>query len=280
MSTIIDVPMLPEKATHAHRRAVRKPRGRGTSFATGLTAGILLGRAISRSSQHDMPHLRTFQRGLAANYGEAAAATLAARIQACYDQYYATRPRFAQPALRWHLTQQILPGLALYTVLRDNEVKQALTPGTALKETGALIERLDILARWLPLLRYVPFAFPLFRLFGRLAMLLYPKQGWDIQMVEQSPNRVAFNISRCFYLDVLTAYGAPELTAHFCYLDDVAYAALPPSIKWERTTTLARGGPYCDFCWRANATSASHPNEKAVNDPESASCLAAEVHSR
>lgn len=28
------------------------------------------------------------------------------------------------------------------------------------------------------------------------------------------------------------------------------FAALPPSIAWERTTTLGRGGDRCDFCWR------------------------------
>jgi hypothetical protein len=25
---------------------------------------------------------------------------------------------------------------------------------------------------------------------------------------------------------------------------------LPPSIRWERTQTLGRGGSYCDFRWR------------------------------
>lgn len=280
MSTNVDAPIATDETRRLNKRARKSARGRGVCLAAGLTAGVLLGRIIFRPSRRVMPHLRTFQRGLAASHGEVAAATLAARIQTCYDQYYAARPRFAHPALRWHLNYQILPGLALYNILRDNEKKRQLAPGTALKETGTLIERMDILARWLPLLRYVPFAFPLFRRIGRLMMMLYPEQGWDIQMVEQSPNRVAFNISRCFYVDVLTAYGAPELTAHFCHLDDVAYAALPPSIKWERTTTLARGGPYCDFCWRTDSTKASQSDGKEAYVPLNASYPMAEVHSR
>ena len=88
------------------------------------------------------------------------------------------------------------------------------------------------------------------------AAALFPAQGWDIQMMEDSHQRFAFTISRCFYLDVLKAYGAPELTAHFCQLDDIAYAALPPQVRWERTTTLGRGGPNCDFCWRAGTRAA------------------------
>ena len=197
-----------------------------------------------------MPHLGTFQRALATTYGEVGAAVLAARIQKCYDDYFATRPHFEHPALRWHLDYQILPGLALYQILRDNAIRQGIAPEAALKEAGTVIERMDVLARWLPLIRYVPFGVPLFRRVAQLSLALFPAQGWDIQMVEDSSRRFAFTIRRCFYLDVLTAYGAPELTAHYCHLDDVAYAALPPSITWERTTTLARGGQYCDFCWR------------------------------
>lgn len=258
----------------AHRRRARTTRGRvlilasglatglatglTTGLASGFTAGVVLGRILPRRSRRAMPHLRAFQRGLAASHGEVAAAVLAARIQSRYHDLYVSRPRFAHPALRWHLTYQILPGLALYQIVRENAEKQQAAPATALKETGVLLERMDVLARWLPLLRYVPFAFPLFRRIGGLSMMLFPARGWDIKLVEDSSRRVAFDISRCFYLDVLTAYGAPELTAHYCHLDDVAYAALPPSIKWERSTTLARGGPACDFCWRAVRPESAH----------------------
>jgi hypothetical protein len=45
----------------------------------------------------------------------------------------------------------------------------------------------------------------------------------------------------------LTEYGFPELTPHFCRLDDVLAAEAAPSVRFERTQTLARGGTLCDF---------------------------------
>jgi hypothetical protein len=60
----------------------------------------------------------------------------------------------------------------------------------------------------------------------------------------------------------MMAYGAPELMPHICAFDDWMFETLPPSIAWERTTTLGRGGNRCDFCWgrvsQAQQTGASH----------------------
>jgi hypothetical protein len=197
-----------------------------------------------------MPHLRAFEQGLASIHGDVPATILAARMQARYDTLYPTRPRFAHPALRWHLTDQILPGLALYQTLRDSAAERGLTPQAALAETGVVLQRLDVMANRLPLLRHVPFTFALFRRAAVAMLLLYPSKGWDIQVVENSQRSFAFTVTRCFYIEVLTAYGAPELTPHFCQLDDIAFAGLPPCITWERSTTLARGGACCDFRWR------------------------------
>jgi hypothetical protein len=198
-----------------------------------------------------MPHLRTFRTSLVRTHGTVEGALLAARVQARYDALYATRPRFTHPALRWHLTYQILPGLALYETLKEDAARRGAACVTALTEAGKLLDRLDVLGPQLPLLRYAPFAFGLFRYFTRLTLLLYPATGYDIQMVEDTPTSIAFTMRRCFYLDVLTAYGAPELTAQYCHLDDVAFGALPPCIAWERTTTLGCGGDCCDFRWSA-----------------------------
>jgi len=109
------------------------------------------------------------------------------------------------------------------------------------------------------MLRYVPKPFELARLFTRLmTKWSYPPQGWDIAWREDSGERIAFDVHRCFYLDVLTAYGMPELTAAFCSGDDELFKALPDSIRWERTGTLATGKAKCDFCWR------KHTKEEVV----------------
>lgn len=61
--------------------------------------------------------------------------------------------------------------------------------------------------------------------------------------------RNGIGMHSCFYLNVLTAYGAPELTPVYCQMDDLLYGALSPSVRWRRTKTLGRGDDCCDFCW-------------------------------
>lgn len=59
------------------------------------------------------------------------------------------------------------------------------------------------------------------------------------------------------------AADAPELVSHICGFDDWMFAALPPSIAWERTTTLGRSGDRCDFCWRRVAGEAGRLAEQS-----------------
>jgi L-2-amino-thiazoline-4-carboxylic acid hydrolase-like protein len=220
-------------------------------------SGPMPGATAWQLPHRHMPHLRLFQRTLAATRGESGAAALAARMQSHYDALCAAHPRRKHWALRLHLNVQILPGLALYRTLREEAAWRGADPAIALAEAGAILGRLDVLARWMPLLRFVPGAFWFFRRVGVLMLLLYPSAGWEIWLQEDSPRRIAFVITRCFYLDTLKALGTPELTPYFCQLDDIAYSTLPPGITWCRTTTLAQGGAACDFCWRN--TSATRP---------------------
>ncbi len=195
-----------------------------------------------------MPNLHAWRRALIAKHGEVQGAILAARVEARYKVLYNERPHFRHPALRWHLEQNLLPGLALYQVLS----KESNDRDAALSETGSL---LAIGSTWkafntlVKMRKYLPLPFAIFRKIVRVSLLAFPQQGWDIDQIEQSKTSFAFTVHRCFYLDVLTAYGAPELTAMFCRLDDLAYAVLSPSIRWERTKTLGRGDDCCDFRW-------------------------------
>ena len=122
--------------------------------------------------------------------------------------------------------------------------------------------------RQVALLRRLPDPFPLFRWIGRRTMRRsYPAAGWTTEWVADDDQRLAFNIRSCLYVDTLTGYGAPELLPHICGFDDWMFAALPPSIAWERTTTLGRGGDRCDFCWRRVAVPRSDsvtPRPEAV----------------
>jgi hypothetical protein len=70
-----------------------------------------------------------------------------------------------------------------------------------------------------------------------------------MELLEDSEECLAFSNHHCIYLDVLSAYGAPELTALYCKLDDLMFQALPPTIVWRHSRTLARGDDECEFRW-------------------------------
>jgi hypothetical protein len=217
-----------------------------------LVVGGVIGFVASRRrfERPRIRHLGAWQRSLAGTRGEAEAARLAARVQARFEKLYAERPRFAQRALRDHFENSILPSLALYQVLREELEQEA-----ALAEVDRLFENsFGQPAKFMPYLGYLPNPFELLRLLGRLSLQNnFPPQGWELEWVEDSEQTFAFNMHTCFYLNVLTAYDAPELTPACCRVDDLMFEALPASVRWERTKTLGRGDDCCDFCWRQNS---------------------------
>jgi hypothetical protein len=225
-------------------------KGRGALlFGLGLAAGALGGLIAGRrtAAPRRMPHAGEWQRRLAETRGPVQAALLLARAQARHDELYAHRPRFANGALRGHFEGNILPGLALYQVLREEHAE----PDKALAEMEAVLE--DDAARFRERVKFVghlPDPFTFLQRIARWSMArAYPPEGWEIEWIEDSDQCVSFDIRRCFYQEVLTAYGAPELTPLYCKMDDLIYEGLPPSITWERTKTLGRGDDACDFRW-------------------------------
>ena len=222
----------------------------GYAALCGLVMGTAIGTSIAIKQQmarhHRMPNLNVWQRALIEKHGEVQGAILAARAQARYDALYNERPHFTHPALRWHLEQNILPGLALYQVLS----KESNDRDAVLSETGSMLAiGSRAFTKFVNMYRYLPLPFAIMRQMFRVSLLAFPHQGWDIEQIEDSKISFAFNIHRCFYLDILTVYGAPELTPLYCRLDDLLYTAWSPSIKWERTKTLGRGDVCCDFRW-------------------------------
>jgi hypothetical protein len=218
-------------------------------FYLGLAAGGSVGLAIGRRSAtlKPMPHLRIWQQALADQRGEWKAAFLAGRVQARYDKLYASRPRFPKRILRLHLDMLILPGLALYqTLLEENDDAEVV-----LAEMEAIFETcFSPFFRFMLFTDRAPRSFALFRRTARTTLkYVFPPEGWQTETVEDSDRSFAFNMVSCFYLDVLTAYGAPELTPVYCRMDEFLYEKLPPTILWQRTRTLGRGGDCCDFRW-------------------------------
>lgn len=217
----------------------------GLGLAAGVLGGIALGRRLARPRQ--MPFLTPMRQALAEKRGAVEAASLAERLQARFQDLYAGRPRLSHPILRAHLEQLVLPGLTLYQTL----LAEGLDQGEALAEVERAFEVVfGRFIRAIGLMRDLPGSFKLFRWLTRWVNRLgFPAEGWDRQTVEDSEQAIAFDYTRCFYLDMLTRYGAPELTPLFCRTDDWLAEALPAAIRWERTKTLGRGDDVCDFRW-------------------------------
>lgn len=234
-------------------------------LAAGAIGGFVGARLASRPRW--MPRLDVSRRVLAETRGEVRAALLAARVQARYDELCAHRPHFKQRALSQHLESSILPGLALYQILKEEN-----------QDREAVLAEIDrIFAAWveasgkpaqLRMAARMPDPFSILRIANRLVLKAsFPPEGWRIEWVEDSDWCVAYDIHECFYLNVLTGYGAPELTSHFCRSDDLLYGNLP-NISWGRTKTLGRGDDRCNFQFaRSNGSgslAASEPDALAM----------------
>lgn len=221
-----------------------------TKFWFGLALGVAGGLILRRFSEREarMPNLARWQRAWREAQGTIDAAVFAADVQRRYDALYAQRPRFQQGALQSHLDDNILPGLAVYQVLREKGLPQ----DDALDHVQTLLATMVQPARrWLQRLGRFPWFFPVFRALIRFEMRVgFPPEGWRTVWIENSAALVAFDMHRCFFLDVLTAYDAPELTPLYCYLDVLLIEGVSPYLSWERTQTLALGGTCCDFRYR------------------------------
>ena len=223
-------------------------RGSGR-FRLVLIVGVLVGAFVARrlAAPRRMPFLGLWQRALAGKRGEAEAARLAALAQARYDELYAGRSRLSNRALRIHLERSILPGLALYqTLLEEGDDRQ-----TALAEMEHMMaSTVSGIRGLMSFLGRLPEPFAIFRRIEPWVIRLwFPAEGWEMEPVEESEDCIAFNVHRCFYVDTLRSYGAPELTPVYCGGDDVVFPALAPAITWERPMTLGRGHDHCDFRW-------------------------------
>ena len=167
------------------------------------------------------------------------------RVITRYRELYSNHELPANPQLRWHLVQGILPGLALYQVLRESGESQDNATGTVDRTFDQLfagdVKQMRRIGR-------LPFALLFFRVFLKSFMRKYPPAGWAIEW-KNSRDGIRFDMTTCFYHATLSALGAPELTAAFCRVDDLMYSSMSRYVSWQRTTTIASGDARCDFCF-------------------------------
>lgn len=218
-------------------------------FAAGMAAGLLLARAFT--GKRGMPNAKSWQKILDEEYGQIEAAALIARAQGRYNELVSQSGVFENKALQIHLLEIILPMLALYQAWRADGLDQdsALAKVDALYEAQyrqnnkgfLLIERM---------LGTIPGSFGIFkRLVGGVMKSGFPAPGFDVRFIGGDAYHFGFDIHRCFYQDIVTHFGAPELGASFCKVDDITMKVLPEQIQWRRSGTLGMGASHCDFRW-------------------------------
>jgi hypothetical protein len=193
----------------------------------------------------DSPMTKAFERALDNQLGRAKANEITEKAADRYADLHAERKRFDNRALAKHLEESILPGIALYqTLLHDPEIQQSsmdLVEAAFGEWAASRRKALEPLAR-----RSI--FYWLMRFTTRLVTSRsYPEEGWKIEWLEVSGKQIAYNINKCFYLEVLLEYGVPELTAQYCRVDDLIYEGLSPHAVWDRKKTLGRGDDCCDF---------------------------------
>ncbi|MBR0135138.1 MAG: L-2-amino-thiazoline-4-carboxylic acid hydrolase [Clostridia bacterium] len=149
--------------------------------------------------------------------------------------------------VRFHTENKILPAAAIYLTLKHSigqpEAYRVMEDAT-FKTADSAAKKLAKLLR-LPGMQslFVKLWDPLTRkIFGEkcgFKNVFYPKKKGEYRM----------DVIACPYFRYFSEIGCPELTKISCGADGHVYGDLP-GLKFERTTTIGRGGDRCDFCIR------------------------------
>jgi hypothetical protein len=76
-------------------------------------------------------------------------------------------------------------------------------------------------------------------------------EALTIEVLEQTAERFAFNVTRCRYAEMYRALGIPELGAVFsCQRDGALMAGFNPEVAFSRSQTIMGGATHCDFVYQ------------------------------
>ena len=72
--------------------------------------------------------------------------------------------------------------------------------------------------------------------------------AYRMDVLEQTEEKLSFNVTRCRYAEMYRALGIPEVGALLSCNRDFALAeGFSPDIDLTRTQTIMQGAPHCDF---------------------------------
>lgn len=69
-----------------------------------------------------------------------------------------------------------------------------------------------------------------------------------LEVIESSPEKLSFNVTRCRYAEMYAALGFEDLGGLLsCNRDFALIEGFNPSVRLTRTQTIMEGAPHCDF---------------------------------
>lgn len=153
----------------------------------------------------------------------------------------------------WLTRRQLGPVLLLEDTLRGD---LGLGPEASTAVLAALIGTVGarLLGRRFPELSPGPWAAAAPAERERLARRVFARLGnVAAAEVRTTPTELALDVTACRFVALLRALERPHLGALFCEADAVFFDRPDAPVTLRRTTTLARGGPRCDFRFRLRA---------------------------
>lgn len=94
----------------------------------------------------------------------------------------------------------------------------------------------------------------------------------EIETIESTENRLAFNVVRCRYAEMYHALGLGDLGSTLsCRRDFSLVEGFNPNIKLARTQTIMEGASHCDF--RFEATGGESSESASLNEGGGSSAI-------
>ena len=76
------------------------------------------------------------------------------------------------------------------------------------------------------------------------------EEALKLDILEQTPKRFVFNVTRCRYADMYKELGIADLGVLLsCSRDKALIEGFNPKIRFTRNQTIMEGASHCDFCY-------------------------------
>ncbi len=196
--------------------------------------------------------------GLIRRFGLTRGSLLASRVSTVYADLLREPSPFVDERERAFAAAEILPLLALYrALLADGATAESAESDVRCLRAQALREQ-HVRGVWLA--SHVPGRRHwLRRLVLDEVQSVFPMPTFSTETTEGDGDSITFEVKRCPYGAALAAYGAPELLATFCRLDEIRFERLAQGVTAAPTTGNRADGP-CRFCFHLHPDTAALEN--------------------